>query len=76
MLDPNSVKVLSAWGFNVALSVVSGLFSVKHSTLAVIAPWVENLDTFFKSLLTPSQVGVAIVTIVYIGFKIRNERRK
>lgn len=65
MLDINSVKVLSAWGANAILAVT-----------APVIPWVEKLDTFAKPIFTLSQIGVAVVTIIYIAFKIRNESRK
>lgn len=65
MLDLNSLKVLGACCVNVTLGFI-----------AAVAPWVANFDTLTKSLLTVAQLGVAAVTIVYIAFKIRNERRK
>lgn len=61
MIDSNFTKVLGAWGANVTLGFAS------FSPLA---------ETLFKSILTLSQIGVAIITIVYIAVKIRNERPK
>jgi hypothetical protein len=65
MFDLNSAKVFGALCVNVTLGVFASL-----------APWVANFDALSKSFLTVAQIGVAVVTIVYIAFKIRNERRK
>lgn len=65
MLDFNSVKVIGAFAANATLGVV-----------AVAARWFPSFDAGSKTLLTIAQIGVAVVTIVYICVKIRNESRK
>lgn len=65
MIDINFTKVLGAWGANTLLGVV-----------AYLTPAQANFDSWSKSFLTLAQIAVAVVTVVYITYKIRNERRK